>query len=74
MRFSVVDQGPGIPLEFQSRIFDRFFRLPGHSETGAGLGLAIAKEFVKAHKGEIGVVSQPNAGSEFFFDLNVAEG
>jgi PAS domain S-box-containing protein len=73
VRFSVVDQGPGIPLEFQSRIFDRFFRLPGHRKAGAGLGLAIAKEFVQAHKGEIGVVSQPNAGSEFYFDLDVAE-
>lgn len=74
VRFSVVDQGPGIPLQFQSRIFDRFFRVPGAEVTGAGLGLAIAKEIVLAQGGTIGVHSSPGEGSEFYFDLPAAGG
>jgi NtrC-family two-component system sensor histidine kinase KinB len=69
VRFSVTDHGLGIPAEFQSRLFERFFRVPGSDPRGAGLGLAIAREIVTAHGGEIGVVSQPGQGSEFFFVL-----
>lgn len=69
VRFSVVDHGPGIPSQFQMQIFDRFFRLPGSENTGAGLGLAIAKEIVLAQGGVIGVHSEPREGSEFYFDL-----
>ena len=69
VRFSVTDHGPGIPAEFQSRLFERFFRVPGSDPRGAGLGLAIAREIVTAHGGEIGVVSQSGEGSEFYFVL-----
>ena len=69
VRFSVADHGPGIPAEFQSRLFERFFRVPGSDPRGAGLGLAIVREIVTAHGGEIGVVSQPGQGSEFYFVL-----
>jgi two-component system, NtrC family, sensor histidine kinase KinB len=69
VRFSVTDHGPGIPAEFQSRLFERFFRVPGSDPRGAGLGLAIAREIVTAHGGGIGVVSQPGQGSEFYFVL-----
>ncbi|MGB8463309.1 MAG: histidine kinase dimerization/phospho-acceptor domain-containing protein, partial [Terrimicrobiaceae bacterium] len=41
VRFSVTDHGPGIPAQFQSRLFERFFRVPGSDPRGAGLGLAI---------------------------------
>ncbi len=75
VRFSVIDQGPGIPAQFQSKIFDRFFRVPGSENTGAGLGLAIAKEIVLAQGGTIGIESTPGQGSEFYFDLPaIAEG
>ena len=67
-RCSVIDQGPGVPAQYQAEIFNRFFRVPGQGKTGAGLGLAIAKEFVKAHHGAIGVISA-GCGSEFFVDL-----
>jgi PAS domain S-box-containing protein len=67
-RFSVIDQGPGVPLQYQDQIFNRFFRVPGHEKTGAGLGLAIAKEFVKVHRGTIGIISA-GQGSEFYVDL-----
>lgn len=69
VRFSVIDRGPGIPPQFQGQIFDRFFRIPGSDNTGAGLGLAIAKEIVLAQGGAIGVQSTPGQGSEFYFDL-----
>jgi len=38
VQFSVIDHGPGVPEDFQDRIFDRFFRVPGQTKTGAGLG------------------------------------
>ncbi|HXC61559.1 MAG TPA: ATP-binding protein, partial [Nitrospiria bacterium] len=70
VRFSVLDHGPGIPKEFQSRIFERFFRIPGTEDsTGIGLGLAIAKEMVVSHGGSIGLQSTSGKGSEFYFDL-----
>ena len=49
----VEDTGPGIPAEERSRVFDRFYRLPGSSAEGSGLGLAIAKQVADAHGAEI---------------------
>jgi signal transduction histidine kinase len=69
VRFSVIDHGPGIAPEYHSRIFERFFRVPGRDLHGAGLGLAIAKQIVAAHGGTIGVESESGKGSEFYFDL-----
>jgi signal transduction histidine kinase len=74
VRFSVKDQGPGITPEHQEYIFERFYRVPGTHKTGAGLGLSIAREVVVAHQGEIGLISQPGQGSEFFFVLPIAAG
>jgi NtrC-family two-component system sensor histidine kinase KinB len=69
IRFSVLDHGPGIAPKYRARVFDRFFRVPGAEVTGAGLGLAIAKEIVLAQGGTIGVTSTPTEGTEFYFDL-----
>ena len=69
VRFSVTDHGPGIPHEYQSKLFDRFFRVPGSEVPGVGLGLAIAKEIVATQGGTIGINSTPGKGSEFYFDL-----
>ncbi len=71
VRFSIVDQGPGIPHEYQSRIFDKFFRVPGYAKTGTGLGLTIAKEFVKAHEGVLGIISEPGQGCTFYVELKI---
>jgi signal transduction histidine kinase/HAMP domain-containing protein len=71
VRFSVKDQGPGISVEHQEHIFERFYRVPGTRKTGAGLGLSIAREVVVMHKGEIGIISQIGQGSEFFFILPI---
>ena len=75
--FSVLDSGPGIPRQYQGRIFERFFRVPGQSGApnadGAGLGLAIAKDIVEAHGGRIFVESDGASGSKFSFWLPRAE-
>jgi NtrC-family two-component system sensor histidine kinase KinB len=69
VRFSVTDQGPGVPKELRRRIFDKFFRASEIGDEGAGLGLSIAREIVLAHGGNIGVESEEGKGSEFFFTL-----
>jgi NtrC-family two-component system sensor histidine kinase KinB len=69
----VTDSGKGIPREFQPRIFEKFFRLPGADAGGAGLGLFIARETVRAHKGDIGVDSAPGAGTSIWFTLPAVE-
>jgi signal transduction histidine kinase len=74
VEFTVSDEGPGIPEEFQVRIFDRFFRVPGQEKTGAGLGLSIAREITVAHGGRIAVKSVPGKGSTFHVVLPVGNG
>jgi NtrC-family two-component system sensor histidine kinase KinB len=74
VRFSVSDTGKGIPNEYLHRIFEHFFRVPDQgAETGAGLGLAIAKEIVEAHGGTITVESEEGKGSTFTFTLRRAD-
>ncbi|HTY88601.1 MAG TPA: ATP-binding protein [Candidatus Acidoferrum sp.] len=73
VEFSVTDQGPGVPEEYQSRIFERFFRVPGQAKTGAGLGLSIAREITLSHGGRIGVRSAPGRGATFFVVLKNAD-
>jgi len=54
VRFTVADTGPGVPRQYQEKIFERFFRVPGQSSiTGAGLGLAIARDIVDVHGGKV---------------------
>jgi two-component system, NtrC family, sensor histidine kinase KinB len=69
VRFEVADTGPGIAREHLSRLFERFFRVPGTAPGGAGLGLYICKEIAEAHGGRVGVESEPGEGSIFWFTL-----
>ncbi|HLK16229.1 MAG TPA: ATP-binding protein [Fimbriimonadaceae bacterium] len=69
VRFEVTDTGVGIPQEYQSKIFDRFVQVPGATQGGAGLGLAIVRTIVEAHGGIIGVSSVVGEGSTFHFTL-----
>ena len=72
--YTVSDTGSGIAPEYLTRIFEQFFRVPEQGAgTGVGLGLAIAKEIVVAHGGEIHAESQPGKGSTFSFSLKCAE-
>ena len=69
VRLGVRDQGPGIPPESLPRVFERFFRVPGQTKQGAGLGLALAREIVVAHGGSIACTGTPGGGSDFHFLL-----
>ncbi len=73
VQFSVTDHGPGIQEQYHARIFDRFFRVPGQTRTGAGLGLSIAREITLAHGGLIGVRSTPGQGATFYIFLRAAD-
>jgi signal transduction histidine kinase len=70
--FQVVDDGPGIPPDHISRLFDNFWQARKSDRRGVGLGLAIAKELVEAHGGKIWVESSVDHGSTFSFSLPAA--
>lgn len=68
----IKDQGLGIEKKYQKKIFDKFFQIPDstqNKEASTGLGLTIAKEFVKLHNGTIEVQSEPKNGAEFIIKL-----
>ncbi len=72
VQISVRDDGPGIPYEYQSKIFDKFVQVKSDKAIGgSGLGLAICKEIVRAHGGTIWVDSVPGSGSTFTFTLPI---
>jgi len=72
VEISVADTGPGIPPEDMAHIFDRFYQADStheHHRKGSGIGLAIAKELVELHGGEISVRSIEGEGTEFIIRL-----
>jgi signal transduction histidine kinase len=75
MRFSVSDEGLGIPTEEHDRIFDKFHRLDPdmtHGVGGTGLGLYICRELVERMNGRIWVESERGKGATFSFELPLA--
>lgn len=70
--FRVHDKGKGIESRYKSKVFDKYFQIPGSHKSGTGLGLAISKEFIEAQNGLIGVDSELGLGSTFFFKLGIA--
>jgi two-component system sensor histidine kinase BaeS len=68
VQISVADSGPGIPAQYHQEIFEDFVRVDPNT-MGMGLGLAIAKRLVQAHRGKIWVESEPVTGSKFTFLL-----
>jgi signal transduction histidine kinase len=73
VRIAVRDEGPGIPLDHQMRIFEKFGRVdvPGASKPGTGLGLFIARSIAEAHGGSLDVSSEAGTGSTFTVTLPV---
>ena len=67
---SVQDEGEGIPFEQQARIFEPFVQV-GRRKGGVGLGLALAREIVQLHGGQLKVHSRPGEGANFYFNLPV---
>ena len=74
VRLFVRDQGRGIPATHRQRIFERFAQVEAADKRGTGLGLAICKAIVEHHGGEIGVESEPEAGSTFWIEIPMAAG
>ncbi|WP_421945647.1 hybrid sensor histidine kinase/response regulator [Pedobacter sp.] len=72
---AVKDFGIGIPKEQQSKIFDKFYRVEENSNrfNGLGIGLYICSEIIKRHGGTIGVKSERDEGSEFYFIIPIKQ-
>jgi two-component system, OmpR family, sensor histidine kinase KdpD len=71
----LADKGPGISEDEQAQVFEKFHR--GRNERhlqGTGMGLAIAREILRAHGEDIALTSTPGKGSEFYFGLKIAPG
>lgn len=68
VELSVKDTGPGIPESIQPNIFEPFFSTKDNQHR-TGLGLAIAKNIVQKHGGEISLRSRPGEGAEFLIVL-----
>jgi signal transduction histidine kinase len=72
LRVRVRDTGPGIPDEKVALVFEKFYQADAPARSlGAGLGLAIARDMIVAHGGQIGVESEPGGGATFWFTIPV---
>jgi signal transduction histidine kinase len=71
---AVADRGPGVPEDFRERIFEPFFRLPGHAERegGVGLGLALVRQIAARHQGRVDCRPRDGGGSVFSLRLPMA--
>ncbi len=69
--FQVIDTGRGIDNRYKTKVFDKYFQVPGSHKSGTGLGLAISKEFIEAQNGTIGVESELGLGSTFYFAVDL---
>ncbi|CAM3480503.1 response regulator [Zobellia roscoffensis] len=74
-KFSIKDDGPGIPKNMQKEIFNEFTQIENknHSYTGTGLGLTIVKKILDIYGSEIHLNSSPNKGAEFSYELTIKE-
>src|SRR5262249_51241219 len=72
-RFTVTDTGSGVPEAFREAIFEPLYQVPGTQDHGsAGLGLAVSRNIVQAHGGEIHCEGEEGKGATFWFTLPAA--
>ena len=73
VHLKVCDSGPGVPLQWRERIFEPFFRLPGASERGGGvgLGLALVKSIAQRHQGQVECIEPLNHGACFLVRMKI---
>jgi PAS domain S-box-containing protein len=73
VKVAVTDFGIGIPKDYLNRVFDRFYRVDGitHQFQGLGIGLYIANEIIRRHKGNVWAESEEGKGSTFYFTVPV---
>lgn len=71
MRITVSDRGSGVPEDQRERIFEAFYRLPGHAEYsgGVGLGLSLVRQIAQRHGGHVRVEAREGGGSDFSIEL-----
>jgi len=71
VELAVCDRGPGVPEAFRERVFEAFFRLPGHAERegGVGLGLSLVKQIAEQHGGRVRCEPREGGGSCFVIAL-----
>jgi signal transduction histidine kinase len=72
VRFWVRDTGPGIAVEDQPHLFDRFWQARTTKRGGTGLGLPIVKGIIEAHGGRVWVETAAASGTTFFFTIPIA--
>ena len=62
----IIDHGPGIPDDLRTRVFERFFRVPGTDVQGTGLGLNIVQQIAELHQATVSVhTPKEHAGTQF---------
>ncbi|MFH0765850.1 MAG: sensor histidine kinase, partial [Calditrichota bacterium] len=77
IHIEILDRGVGIPKSKRSKVFKRFYRIQPaglESASGAGIGLSLAREIVRAHKGRIWLEDREGGGSAFKLELPVGKG
>jgi signal transduction histidine kinase len=67
--FEVRDNGIGLDMRYKEYVFEPFKRLHGSEKAGSGIGLAICKNIIESHGGEIWIESQPGEGTAFYFTV-----
>jgi signal transduction histidine kinase len=75
LQLAVCDRGPGVPPEQRERIFEPFYRMPGHAEHagGVGLGLSLVRQIARSHGGDVRCEAREGGGSSFVISLPPAE-
>ncbi len=74
LQLRMLDRGPGVPADLRERLFEPFFRLPGHAEMagGVGLGLSLVRQIAQAHGGRAFCEAREGGGSAFVVQLPLA--